>query len=635
MERKKYRGKTAGLSLYHKFALVIIVTGVIPMVILSTFIANKMIRDYSAALKYQYEQGANYISSSIGTMLESYNTISKLPYHYSFSTEADNYRNYLSFDHFRQIVYGEGYNPESMEAERKEDMDQFFSYMQSVDSNINAAHFIAKNLQGNQISFHYSYYSSYFRDEELFLDIMDYENLDEKNNKLILIPTHRTEYFNGMSYDVFTVGRNYFDLRGPVGNTPYVGTLYLDVRLNNLEKLFRSVNLSGKETVYVVNEAGDCFYSNERSLLGENIKTVIEQLSDTEEQLVIRTGENEYGLSVIICMDTKEAFANIRRTQQMMYICLFLSAFLILTGSVYFSGKLTGPMHEMMEQMEQVGSGNFDIVLPVREHDEVGVLAERFNQMSVALKKYINQSYIAQIRQNEAELTALKSQIYPHFLYNTLEVIRMTAIEEESGKVAEMIEALSEQIHYLIGKVEDMVPLEKEITIVEKYVFLLNCRIEGKVQMSVSVTKEDDSMQQGAGEIYIPRLILQPIVENAYVHGIKPKKGKGCIQIEVTIKGSIIEIDVMDNGIGMDENTLAKIRNLLEGDEPGVKNEYNWQSIGLKNVHDRIRFLYGEEYGLEITSALGMGTIVKILMPYGEQAETEKDMLQNKEGAGE
>lgn len=628
------QGKKTGLSLYHKFALVIIATGVIPLVILSTFVFNGMIREYSAALKYQYEQGANYICSSIESMVESYNTISKLPYHYSFSTETENDRNYLSFDNFRKMVYGEGYDPETMEEKRKEDMDQFFNYMQSADSSINAIHFVAKDLQGNRTGFHYSYYSSYFKDEDLFLSMMDYENLDEQSNKLMLIPTHPTEYFNGMSYDVFTVGRNYFDLRGQVGNTPYVGTLYLDVRVSALEKLCRSVNLNGKETVYVVNTEGDCFYSNDDSLLGKNVSDRIEELSDTEQQLVIRTGENGYGLSVIICMDMKEAFANIRRMQQMMYFCLFLSAVLILCGSVYFSKKLTGPMYEMMEQMERVGSGDFDIELTVRSHDEVGVLAERFNQMRVALKKYINQSYIAQIRQNEAELTALKSQIYPHFLYNTLEVIRMTALEEESGKVAEMIEALSEQIHYLIGKVEDMVPLEKEIDIVQKYVFLLNCRAEGKVQMTVSIVDEKTGAGQTAAGIYVPKLILQPIVENAFVHGIKPKEGKGYIQIEVILKESVMAINVMDNGVGMDEDALQEIRALLEGDKPGIKNEFNWQSIGLKNVHDRIRYLYGEEYGLQITSAPGMGTIVRILMPYVERTEREGDMNQEKEGTG-
>ena len=124
-------------------------------------------------------------------------------------------------------------------------------------------------------------------------------------------------------------------------------------------------------------------------------------------------------------------------------------------------------------------------------------------------------------------------------------------------------------------------------------------------------------------EARMPKLILQPIVENAYVHGIKPKKGNGCIMIETAVSEERFEISVMDNGIGMDREATQKIMGLFESDAPGIKNEYNWQSIGLKNVHDRIRYLYGEEYGIQITSTAAVGTIVRILLPV--RGITEKD----------
>ena len=290
---------------------------------------------------------------------------------------------------------------------------------------------------------------------------------------------------------------------------------------------------------------------------------------------------------------------------------------MLLCGSLFFSRKLTRPIRNMMEKISEVESGNFDIQLPVESRDEIGILSERFNQMSSALKAYINQSYVAAIKQTEAELTALKSQIYPHFLYNTLEIIRMTALENEDVRVSEMIEALSQQIHYLIGPVQDMVSLEKELDIVRKYVYLLNCRIDGKVQLMTEAP--------GAGRLFVPKLILQPIVENAYVHGIKPKKGVGSIMVEAAVNDRedgekrILEITVMDNGVGMDQAALDQIQELLAGDEPGIKNEYNWQSIGMKNVHDRIRLLYGEEYGIRVTSTVGVGTMVRLLMPVTER----------------
>ena len=123
----------------------------------------------------------------------------------------------------------------------------------------------------------------------------------------------------------------------------------------------------------------------------------------------------------------------------------------------------------------------------------------------------------------------------------------------------------------------------------------------------------------------VPYLIFQPIVENAYVHCIKPLSGTGNIMIDVEAENGVFVIALLDNGVGMDEETLKKLRRFLDSDEIGIKNEHNWQSIGLKNVHDRIRYLYGEEYGLEIISTVGVGTMVRIIMPDLEGSEEEQD----------
>lgn len=200
----------------------------------------------------------------------------------------------------------------------------------------------------------------------------------------------------------------------------------------------------------------------------------------------------------------------------------------------------------------------------------------------------------------------------------------MTALED-GQKVPAMIEALSEQIRYLIGPMKDLVPLEKEVEMVKKYIYLLNCRISGEIVLDADIS--------AAAALLVPKLILQPIVENAYIHGIKPKNGNGRILIEAAIlelatePGSskhCVEVTVLDNGLGMDSETLAGLNTLLAGDDPGIKNEYHWQSIGLKNVHDRIRFLYGEEYGIQVTSTEGIGTMVRILIKM-EGAENDED----------
>ncbi len=602
--------KMRGFNLYHKFALVFMLGGLLPIMIFSTIIIDKVVTSYTQAMQYQYYQAAGYVSVSLESMLESYNTYSKLPYYYNFSSDDNIISNSFSFENFRQVVYGERYDSSIMEQARKQDMETFLQYIQTIDSGINATHFIARDLDGKKLDFHYSTYSTYFKNEILFESQVKYAYIDKKTKEMILIPTHKTGYFSNNDSEVFTIARNYFDLRGEITEQPYVGTLFIDIKLDRIAKLFRSVNFN-EEEYYVINEERDCIFSNDKSCIGTNVGVRIDGLVKEKDKLVIRTDSNKYGVSVVVSMDTAKAFRSIREIQRTIYLLLIIVLLIILGGAFYFSRRLTQPIHNMMSQMEKIEGGNFDIQLNDDSEDEIGILSKRFNQMSQALEQYINQSYRSKIKQNEAELTALKSQIYPHFLYNTLEIIRMTALDNEESVVAKMLEALSEQIHYVIGPMQDMVSLEKEIDIVRKYVYLLNCRISTKVQLTVQMPKMKN--------IQVPKVILQPIVENAYVHGIKPKKGNGNIMVEVEQKDDNLEISIMDNGVGMNEEELSKINEVLQGDEPGIRNEYDWQSIGLKNVHDRIKYLYGDEYGIEVTSNEGIGTIVKIVMPYQEK----------------
>ena len=605
--KRKFLPKKIALSLYQKFAALMILVGMVPVLILTTFITNRMMKSYYVTMKRQYEQVAFYVSKSLNNMLETYNTISKLPYYYNQSVSDSS--SALFFDSFRQMLYGEKYDVKAGQQERQKEMDTFLQYVGTVDNHICAAHFVGEDMDGKLMEFHYSAQSTYFREEDEFLKLIEYEELDRRSNQLILIPTHSFSYYGNISDQVITIARNYFDLRGEIGSRKYVGTLYLDINVQKISSLIISSELDDGEAIYAVNGRGDCFYSTEKGFIGQNISDVLSEMTNAKEQMIISTPVGNSELQVLVVMDTREAFREIRDMQSRMYIVLLSAIALVFGGSVYFSRKLASPIHDMIDSMSEIENGKFDIELQVRSDDEIGVLSRRFNQMSAALKKYIDQSFRAKIKQTEAELTALKSQIYPHFLYNTLEIIRMTAIEEGNAPVPEMIEALSGQIHYLIGPVEDMVPLEKEISIVKKYIYLLNCRVKEEIQLTVQISKVE-------GKIMVPRLILQPIVENAYVHGIKKKDDTGYIRIEAEVKDENLEITVMDDGAGMTEEDLMQIEKLFCSSDPGVKNQDDWQSIGLKNVHDRIRFLYGEQYGINITSTLGVGTMVSITIPY-------------------
>lgn len=202
------------LSLYQKFALLMILAGILPMLILSTFITNNMVENYRRAIEDEYRQATGYISNSLQTLLGSYNTILKLPY--SYDLPAGEPSASQSFDNFRQMLDRENANGQFLSS-LEDDMNVFLKYVANVDSNIYAIHFVGRNSSNHSLDFHYSNYSTYFRENEQFLEQISYNSLDKASNELILIPPHSFSYFGHSGETVVTLARNYFDLRGEVG----------------------------------------------------------------------------------------------------------------------------------------------------------------------------------------------------------------------------------------------------------------------------------------------------------------------------------------------------------------------------------------------------------------------------------
>jgi two-component system sensor histidine kinase YesM len=260
--------------------------------------------------------------------------------------------------------------------------------------------------------------------------------------------------------------------------------------------------------------------------------------------------------------------------------------------------------------MTKVESGDFDTQVQVRTPDEIGMLARGFNKMTVRLKSYIDEVYVAQIKQKQAELTALKSQIRPHYLYNTLEVIRMSAVANDDDDVADMILALSRQLKYVLDYGEETVSLQDEKANIEQYFKLMELRYgEHRLGMNIRIN----------GELLgcsVPKLSIQPLVENAIYHGIMPKTSKGTIRLTANAEQDMLIITVDDDGIGMDEDKLELLRARLQG---ATLQESGNGGIGIKNVHDRITALYGPDYGVHINSTPNIGTSIRLHLPYRER----------------
>ena len=275
---------------------------------------------------------------------------------------------------------------------------------------------------------------------------------------------------------------------------------------------------------------------------------------------------------------------------------------------LYYSKKMNLPIKMLKEAMNRVQHGDLDINLKIKSNDEIGLVANGLNQMAENLKSYIDRIYIAEIKQKSAELEKLRTQIQPHYLYNTLDVIRMMAITNDDQTTAKMLDSLSAQLKYLIGPSSDMVPLSAEIENSANYFHLIRIRFDNRFSLDIQIPSD-------LLGIKVPRLILQPIVENAVNHGLRPKDGEGLVAIYAKKAPKTFQLTIVDNGVGMNEAQLKKLQDFIRNPEPGYRQGSVWKDIGLKNVNERIRLIYGTGYGLEINSIENMGTIVNINLP--------------------
>jgi two-component system sensor histidine kinase YesM len=252
--------------------------------------------------------------------------------------------------------------------------------------------------------------------------------------------------------------------------------------------------------------------------------------------------------------------------------------------------------------------GKFDQQVEVLTHDEVGEVAECFNRMVLAIKELIDKNYVITLQEKESELAALQAQINPHFLYNTLDSLYWQAMEQDNEEIAESILALSQLFRLVLSQGKREVTVGQETELVSRYLQIQQMRFSRRLQYEVTV---EDAVKQEK----IPKLILQPFVENAIVHGFE--NVSTCCKVTVTAaqRKNRMHFEITDTGIGMSQSQIDEIWE----EEPDA---YRKQRIGryaIKNIRERLERRYKEDFILEIKSEVGKGTTVILELPCEEK----------------
>lgn len=288
---------------------------------------------------------------------------------------------------------------------------------------------------------------------------------------------------------------------------------------------------------------------------------------------------------------------------------LFLGMFLgLLPLLLIISNVFTKPLRHVSEAIRKFSEGDFEQQVEVESQDEIGEVAECFNKMVVDIRTLINENYAIRLSEKESELAALQAQINPHFLYNTLDSLYWQAQGCGNEEMAENILALSQLFRLVLNRGQNEVCVEQEVELISTYLQIQKMRFGKRLNYQIEVDEEIKKKK-------MPKLVLQPFVENAVVHGFENVESPGYLTISGRKKGKRIHWEIKDNGAGMTEE---QIREIWE-QEPA---SYSKQRIGryaIKNIRERLRLKYHEEYVLKIESCVGKGTTVILEFPCEEE----------------
>lgn len=293
------------------------------------------------------------------------------------------------------------------------------------------------------------------------------------------------------------------------------------------------------------------------------------------------------------------------------YVALCIGLIVVcLLSAVLIGLRTTRFLDEFVWAMNSVRRKNYDVKIRKYKDPEIDRLGEAFNQMTAEIKELIQNKYESQILLNEMEIRFLQHQMNPHFLFNVLLTIQIKAKRCKDETIYHMVSTLSSLLRASIytNNIE-MITVREELEYAEFYLYLQKMRFDDRISYEVVI--EDDSLK----ECMIPKFVIEPIVENAVIHGIENTESQGHIKITLKKEGKILTAEVEDNGVGFD---VEKYRLSMEAEkkEDGIRQSR--EKIGLRNVDLRIRHIYGEKYRIDIKSEINKGTVIRIRIPIKE-----------------
>ncbi len=478
----------------------------------------------------------------------------------------------------------------------REERDEFFRSFMEIRSDVVAV--TTYNKEGQLLDC----WSNGLKRKSAILQNLSYME-EPKGKGLCISKPHVETLFEEYYPWVVTICQNMRDASGQELQ------VFMDIRFSNIASYVDDVGIGQHGYCYIQDTEGNLIYHPQQQLIYSGLKEEMtgepKSLPDgshtrTNVIYTIHTLENcnwrVVGVSYVDEMITGRVEGMIRICVALLFLVLLTAVLVGMLFSWIFlkpAKRLTGAMEAFEKEAE-----NFQFAA-VRGTGEISALSDSFGHMVVRIQELMEQVRQEEITLRKTELNALQAQINPHFLYNTLDSIAWMCEEDRTKEAVEMVNALARLFRISISRGHELITLEREVEHAKSYLKIQNYRYKNQFTYAFDV-------EEGCLSYLCNKITLQPIIENAIYHGIDRMVDEGFIEIRIREEETAVRITVTDNGVGMTREQCREILHREAKDRTG---------IGIKNVHDRIRIYFGEEYGLHITSEPDEGTCVEIRIP--------------------
>jgi len=488
---------------------------------------------------------------------------------------------------------------------------------------------------GNKLIYEFDYTLRAFKDIESIAYIDNLDNVYVSNSKLsdnysdalesdmvrklrergipdtLWFPMQSRQYLATSSDPILTVGKRVVDFQ--TGST--LGVLIMNIKESTISSIFPEEAIQGEGGFYIVDHTGTIISTkNVKSLLKPvDQPALVEWLLNDEKHssIQMRINDSAYMImkkeipergwmlykKMLVNDITKDKYTNSITILIVGLICTLIA----LIVSSFLSKHIAKPIVLLTRVVKQIREGNLNTESQIKSNDEVGILSGIFNGMMVKMKELLHEVTLEQKKKREYELALIQAQIKPHFFYNTLDLIFVLCEMGKTSLAADTTKALADYYRISLSSGKEIISIREEIKNAEDYLFIQKTRYSDILDFHIEVDQE-------VLEFSIMKLTIQPLIENAIYHGLKPRIRQGNIVLKGFLENGNVILKVMDNGVGFHEDKLKQ----LQADPTRVESD---NSFGLRSVADRIKLYFGDQYGIHISSQPDVGTEITLTIP--------------------